>query len=42
VGEKKKQVADGYEPTVTVSTKSLSDKIELRVIDNGNGISQKY
>jgi signal transduction histidine kinase len=27
-----------YEPTVTVSTKKLSDKIEIRVKDNGNGI----
>ena len=27
-----------YEPTVTVSTKKLSDKIEIRVKDNGNGM----
>ncbi len=27
-----------YEPTVTVSTKKLSEKIEIRVKDNGNGI----
>jgi two-component system NtrC family sensor kinase len=27
-----------YEPTVTVSTKKLSDKIEIRVKDNGPGI----
>ena len=30
---------DSYEPTVTVSTKQLGDKIEIRVKDNGNGIS---
>ncbi|MFI5134193.1 MAG: sensor histidine kinase [Chitinophagales bacterium] len=35
-----------YVPTVTVTTKKLSDKpdshrVELRVIDNGNGIPQK-
>ena len=31
----------GYEPTVTVSTKKLNDKTEIRVTDNGNGIPQK-
>ncbi len=30
-----------YEPTVTISTKKLGDKIEIRVTDNGNGIPQK-
>ncbi len=30
-----------YEPTVTVSTKNLSDKIEITVHDNGNGIPDK-
>jgi signal transduction histidine kinase len=30
-----------YEPTVFVSTKKLSDKVEIRVSDNGNGIPQK-
>jgi two-component system NtrC family sensor kinase len=41
VTEKKKQNPNGYEPTVTVSTKKFADKIELRVTDNGNGIPQK-
>ena len=41
VTEKKKQVGDGYEPIISVSTKKLTDKIELRVRDNGNGIPQK-
>ena len=41
VSEKKKQDVDGYEPTVTVSTKKLNDKIEIKVSDNGNGIPQK-
>jgi two-component system, NtrC family, sensor kinase len=27
-----------YEPTVTITTKKLNDKIEIRVKDNGNGI----
>jgi len=30
-----------YTPTVTLSTKKISDKIEIRVIDNGNGIPQE-
>jgi len=30
----------GYEPTVSISTKQLEDKVEIRVSDNGNGIPQ--
>src|SRR5206468_7048142 len=30
-----------YEPTVTVSTKKINNKVEIRVKDNGNGIPQK-
>jgi signal transduction histidine kinase len=41
VTEKKKQHPDNYEPTVSVSTKKINDKIEIRVKDNGNGIPQK-
>jgi signal transduction histidine kinase len=41
VTEKKKQAGDGYEPTVSVSTKKLNAKVEIRVHDNGNGIPQK-
>jgi len=41
VTEKKKQQSQGYEPTVSVSTKKINDKIEIRVKDNGNGIPQK-
>jgi signal transduction histidine kinase len=50
VNEKKKyqpearlndEVGQGYEPTVTVTTKRISDKVELKVADNGNGIPQK-
>jgi len=33
--------ADGYEPTVSVSTKKMGDKILISVKDNGNGIPQK-
>jgi len=41
VDEKKKQVPDRYEPTVSVSTKKEKDKVEIKVKDNGNGIPQK-
>jgi signal transduction histidine kinase len=52
VDEKKKQVAAQglptferlatlYEPTVSVSTKKVGDKVEIKVADNGNGIPQK-
>ncbi|HLA57423.1 MAG TPA: ATP-binding protein, partial [Puia sp.] len=41
VSEKKKQIPEGYEPTVFISTRRVNGKIELRVMDNGNGISQK-
>lgn len=41
VMEKKKKSNDGYEPTILVSTKKLTDKIEIRVKDNGVGIPQK-
>jgi len=30
-----------YEPTVTISTKKLNDKVEIKVKDNGTGIPQK-
>ncbi len=41
VNEKKQMNISGYEPTVTVSTKKINDKIEIRVSDNGNGIPAK-
>ena len=41
VDEKKNQQTEGYEPTVSVSTKKEKDKIEIKVKDNGNGIPQK-
>ena len=41
VDEKKKSGIEGYEPTVTISTKRENDKICLRVKDTGNGIPQK-
>jgi signal transduction histidine kinase len=41
VDEKKKQHPNGYEPTVSVSTKKINGKVEIKVKDNGNGIPQK-
>jgi signal transduction histidine kinase len=29
---------DGYEPTLVASTRSLGDRVEIRVRDNGTGI----
>ncbi|MEO7174437.1 MAG: ATP-binding protein [Saprospiraceae bacterium] len=34
------QDIDAYEPTVSISTKKIGDKIEIHVSDNGNGIPQ--
>jgi signal transduction histidine kinase len=44
VDEKKnlRQAQGGsYEPTVSVSTKKIADKVLISVKDNGNGIPQK-
>ena len=41
VNEKKKSNSDDYEPTVSVSSKKVNDKIELKIKDNGNGIPEK-
>src|SRR6187402_1557063 len=47
VSEKKRTVSNGYEPMVTVSTKAVKPPlgglgvVEIRVMDNGNGIPKK-
>ena len=41
LAEKAKQQTNGYEPVISVSTKRINDKVEIRVKDNGNGIPQK-
>jgi len=40
VNEKKKTNAEKYQPTITVQTKKINDKVEIKVTDNGTGISQ--
>jgi signal transduction histidine kinase len=39
VDEKKKSGVENYEPTVSISTKKIRDKVEIKVSDNGAGIS---
>ncbi len=41
VKEKGEQQPEGYQPTVTVTTKKKKDKVLLSVKDNGNGIPKK-
>jgi signal transduction histidine kinase/ligand-binding sensor domain-containing protein len=41
VAEKKKQASEVYQPTLSVSTRRIGARVELRVRDNGYGISQK-
>ena len=41
VSEKQKRAVEGYEPTVTVSTKKVNGELEISVADNGNGIPEK-
>jgi two-component system NtrC family sensor kinase len=41
IAEKKKQQPEGYEPAVLVSTKKISNKIEISVRDNGMGVPKK-
>ena len=41
VAEKAKQKPEGYEPTVSVTTKKVNGKVEIGVKDNGDGIPQK-
>lgn len=40
VNEKKKQFPEGYEPTVSISTKKTADQVLISIKDNGNGISE--
>ena len=42
VNQKKQQGVDGYEPTVSISTKKIGNKIQIQISDNGDGIPQKF
>ena len=41
VDEKKRQLDGSYEPCVSISTRKVNSRVEVRVKDNGNGIQQK-
>ena len=36
--KRKKEAGDGFEPTLTATTKDLGEKVEIRIRDNGTGI----
>src|SRR5688572_11129116 len=38
LNERKKRNDNGYEPILSVNTKKVNDKVEVKVADNGNGI----
>ena len=38
MNEKKKLLANSYQPIAEVKTRKLNDKVEIRISDNGNGI----
>ena len=40
VNEKKKTAAEGYIPTISISTKQSANQVTITVSDNGNGIPQ--
>ncbi len=42
VHEKKKELKDSFDPVLSVKSKNLGDKVEIRIYDNGKGISQEY
>jgi signal transduction histidine kinase len=41
VNEKKNHNQNGYEPTVTVTSKKANGEVQINIMDNGNGIPQK-
>jgi signal transduction histidine kinase len=42
INEKRKENPLNYDPLVKIKTKNLGDHIEITIIDNGNGIPEKY
>jgi two-component system, NtrC family, sensor kinase len=41
VNEKKKEIPEAYEPTVSIITERVNGRVEIRVKDNGKGIPEK-
>jgi signal transduction histidine kinase/ligand-binding sensor domain-containing protein len=39
--DRKKKSGEDFSPIIKVSTKNLNDKVEIRIVDNGNGIPDK-
>jgi len=39
--KRKAEAADGFEPTLSATTKNLGDKVEIRIRDNGTGIPEE-
>jgi len=42
VTERKKQQPEGYEPTVSISTKKINDKTDIRITDNGSSSKNSH
>ena len=38
IDEKAKAIGKGYQPTISIATKRLGDKVEIKIRDNGKGI----
>ena len=38
MNEKKKNANENYQPTVFIQTKKINNNIEIKIVDNGNGI----
>ena len=41
VNEKKKALGEAFQPSVVIATKKIGSSVEIKVIDNGNGIPAK-
>jgi len=39
--EKSQKMKEGYKPEITISTKRINEKIEIRIRDNGTGMPEK-
>jgi signal transduction histidine kinase len=39
--KRKAEAADGFEPTLSATTRNLGDKVEIRIRDNGTGIPEE-